>query len=348
MMDINGTTGNFDTYSMVSDVIDSSSDVISDETHYPIYIACAVGVVGVIANGFVLLVLCKYSNIKWRPSSILVIHQTTTDTLCSILILLTNGMFITMNGKLTEDIFGTILCRLIVNETLFWISFGASSFSLVSITLERYMIVVHPIFHRNHFGNKFVAALIIADWALAVFSLFPMLMVSVVNDGWCIHPWPSKALKLSYGYTYFFGTFLIPVILLVYGYGKMIQVLTNKNKAVHSETSKSHKISKSQINTTRTMIIVAVVFIICLMPYQVYYLVYITALGYTNISVKIYFAFLNISLLNCCINPFIYAVKFDAFKTGIRRMLGLRMAGVSTIATETSVSRTVTKETHIG
>ena len=299
---------------------------LGDPTYvYPISAALAVGVVGTLANGFVLLVLLRFSNLRPRPSTILVLHQTVTDLLSSLLVLLTYACLVTLDGKL-RDRWGDFVCKMILSETFFWTAFVASSFSLVSITVERYLMVVHPVFHRNRFTNRLVAILIVIDWVLAAIFLIPNTLVSGVEELWCVyHFWPSPAHKVAYGYIYFFGTFFLPVLILVYGYGTMIHILLKKGRVIQSSDvsgQKKCKLSKGQINITMTMVAVAVVYVLCLMPYQVYYLC-LVAIPLPDENVP-YYTLLIISLVNCCINPFIYAVKFEAFKVGVRRMFGLK------------------------
>ena len=43
---------------------------------------------------------------------------------------------------------GDVLCRLLTGESLAWVGGGASIFTLVAISIERYYAVLHP------YGNK--------------------------------------------------------------------------------------------------------------------------------------------------------------------------------------------------
>ena len=176
---------------------------LGDPTYlYPISAALAVGVVGTLANGFVLLVLLRFSKLRPRPSTILVLHQTVTDLLSSLLILLTYACLVTLDGKL-KDRWGDFVCKVILSESLFWIAFVASSFSLVSITIERYLMVVHPVFHRNHFTKRLVGVFILLDWTLAVLSLTPYILTTRVDYAWCAFDfWPTLAHKLAYTTSY--------------------------------------------------------------------------------------------------------------------------------------------------
>ena len=313
------------------------NDVINTRTA-PVIASVVIGAVGLIANGFVLVVLLGFATLKYRPSVLLILHQTVTDAICSAMTLLTYGTYMTHQGKL-QGMLGKILCQAIVNEELFWISFSASTFSLVSITLERYLVVVHPVFHRNHFSKRLVAVLIVLCWVLAVLLNLPFALVSEVDaDGYCIVN-SRGTFGLIITTTYFLGCFFLPMMCIILAYTHMIFILVKRTKAIHISQN-SGKLSKGQMNMTKTMVLVAVVFVICLLPYHIYLVVYdLKPLDINHpVYLDIYIWLLVISSTNCCINPFIYAVKYEAFKTGIRRMCRNRNNVTAVSVTVTSVT----------
>ena len=297
---------------------------------YPFITSCTIGTVGVVANGFVLVVLMGYARIKFNPSTILLINQTVTDALCSMFVLLTKVLPVLELGYLTGA-WGEFLCRSLLNQNLFWACFNASSFSLVSITLERYLAVVHPVFHRNHLTKRLVVGLVVLGWLLGVLCVTPVFSFFRLNNGVCVAGWPSRLFDLLYIICLTTLTYILPAVFIIVGYGKMIWVLKKRGMTVNSHTSggavSRETMLKGQLNTTVTMIMIAVVFVICLTPYQLYTLVtVITEAHVTNFHSDFYLFLLLGSVLNCCINPFIYAIKYNAFKNGTRRMFRLKSA----------------------
>ena len=291
----------------------------------PIITSCCVGVLGLVANGFVLVVLLGYGRLRYRPSAMLVVHQTVTDAICSAFLLLVNIIYFALEGKL-KDTWGDFVCRVLVNELLFWIAFTASSLSLVSITLERYLVVVHPVFHRNHFTKRMVVLSVVLNWVFAVIFLVPLVLIFKVEHGLCVVS--IKGLGSLYNYfviSGFLGVYLLPCLFLIFGYGRMVWVLLKRNKVVTVGITNKNRMSRNQMNTTTTMVVIAVVFFICLTPFQLYMIM--VAFGEVERSkppINIYDCLLVLSLLNCCINPFIYAVKYNTFKTGFRRLFNLK------------------------
>lgn len=81
--------------------------------------------------------------------------------------------------------------------------------------------------------------------------------------------------------------------------------------------SKKKSSNQIQSNVIKTMVLISAFFVITWLPNFVYYLVSgVTA----NLNQNVYYAFVSISFLYICTNPFVYAVKFDPVK---RQLLGL-------------------------
>ena len=80
-----------------------------------VIVSVVIGAVGLIANGFVLVVLLGFARLKYRPSVLLILHQTVTDAICSAMTLLTQGIYMTLDGKL-EGTLGAFLCQVVLND----------------------------------------------------------------------------------------------------------------------------------------------------------------------------------------------------------------------------------------
>ena len=302
--------------------------------------AVSLGLLGLLSNGFVLVVMLGYVKIKSRLSTLLVVHQTVADAVCSANVLITYTLWFTVNGKL-EGLWGDVLCKVFINETLFWIGLMLSVFSLTIIIFERFLMVVHPIFHRNHFTKRVVAILLLIDWLAAFGFLAPMAFYSEVQYGWCIVlTAPEYIDEQTYTKCFTVGTFIIPVGLLIYGSWKTTRTLITRTRtiqAVGTETGGGERLSKSQVNITVTMVVVVVVFLVCFTPYQMALACY--SFGIISYDANIFGPVFVVCLITCCINPFIYAVKYEVFKVGIRKMLRIAIK-VNTQTNESTIGKT--------
>ena len=309
---------------------------------YPIYASFAVGTIGVLANGFVLVVLFGFAKLKSVPCTHLMIHQTVTDTICSAILLLKYTLQLTIDGHLSGA-WGEFLCRFLFTENLFWTAFNASSYSLVNIAIERYLMVIHPVFHRNHFTKAVVAGLIILDWVAGAALVGSLPFMRTVKDGRCRGVWDTGINGKASSWSNFTGTYFIPAVILMYSCFCTAYALLKRSQAVGA-TDGSRPISKGQVNMTITMILVAGVYMVCLTPYQFY----------SNLSMVIptfpfhggtYTSLLLLCVVNCCVNPFIYAVKFGAFKSGVRKMLHMKSSLVDMSSAERTNASDMTRNT---
>ena len=137
-------------------------------------------------------------------------------------------------------------------------------------------------------------------------------------------------MKTIFGLALMFIQFFIPVIILIICYGKIVWVLTRRINSDLIE-NKSTKIAEhgtvkdtgkdmfelARRNTIKTLLIVALCFIICWSQNQVRYFMH--NCGYEIDFSGTYHQFTVLMVfLNCTVNPFIYLIEYrdyqEAFK----------------------------------
>ena len=159
-------------------------------------------------------------------------------------------------------------------------------------------------------------------------SILFCLTFQVINDDCLLYSfWPSPLFKNAYGVFVFIITFLVPLIILIFCYGKIVWVLTRR---IDSNLSgmKNDKFELARTNTIKTLLLVALYFIICWSNNQVYYLMY--NLGFNvDWNSSFYQSTVVMAFLNCTINPFIYLAKYQDFQTALKLFFGCRKSGIS-------------------
>ena len=114
--------------------------------------------------------------------------------------------------------------------------------------------------------------------------------------------------------------FVIPLIILVYCYGRIVWILTRRITA-DMQSNHTDTFQLARANTIKTFLLVGVCFIICWSNNQVYYLMY--NLGYEADWNGIYFQFTVLMVfLNCTINPFIYLIKYQDYQVALKKLFG--------------------------
>ena len=134
--------------------------------------------------------------------------------------------------------------------------------------------------------------------------------------------WPSPLLKKVFGVVFFSLAYFIPLIILVYCYGRIVWILTRRlDVSTSSVSTQSDKFQLARTNTIKTMIIVALFFVICLSNNYVHYLMF--TLGFKEDWNSLYARFTKVmAFLNCTVNPFIYLVKYQDFHKALKKSVG--------------------------
>ena len=300
-----------------------------------------IGGLGMCGNGLVLAVLLRTKSIRQRLSSILVVNQALVDFITSLLFIAT---FTSRYFKKGYGGYRQLICFLIDNEYLEWNFLQFSSINLMMITLERYIMVVHPIFYRTKIKKKHVYIAIIVSFIISTtyWTCFILPFSAVINDFCFPQIFPTKTVGAIFTVTYFIIYFVCPVCVFLFCYCHMVWILRQKRK-IKSNNQDYHlksmdhltnkKMSKTEINLTKVMVIVSCFFTICWGPVSVMYLLQPFDIVSDAVmkNYQFYYAIVYLCFLNSCINPFIYAFKYEEFKTGLKEMVTLSRATSSTV-----------------
>jgi len=153
------------------------------------------------------------------------------------------------------------------------------------ITIERYLKVVHPFWSKKHLKRWMIYVAMVFAWIAGTLSVSPAAFVSsIVQDGVCLgfFLWESQLAKEILNYTVSFAFTLVPLILFVYCYSRIVVVMRRQMRvmAAHNMAG-STQMSASQLqskrikwNITKTMIIVSMSFVVCWFPIFIYFLIF--------------------------------------------------------------------------
>ena len=134
--------------------------------------------------------------------------------------------------------------------------------------------------------------------------------------------WPSVLFSSIFGMVLITLQFILPVIILVYCYGRIVWILTRRiDSNLQTSDKQTDKFMLARKNTIKTFLLVGLFFIICWSNNEVYYLMY--NLGYNADWNGNYFQFTVLMVfLNCTVNPFIYLVKYRDYQSALKRLVG--------------------------
>lgn len=290
--------------------------------YYTETLLIAIGLVGSAANGLVLYVLCVSKGIKKNTTHVLFINQMAADMYSCVMLIVVYSL--KHSNIYLEGPGGYWLCCLFISEDVMWIGLNASIMNLASITVERYIMIVHPAWHKNIFRPWMTYAVVIFTWiASIVVNVATFFSTSVVVDGHCLPgaAFANRSSLVAFGFWNFVSFFLIDSVIFVYCYSHILYVLHLRQRVIPSRNVNNDAVSELQVmksariemNIIKTMIIVTAVFILCWLPSNVYLLVFFVTSDVSVLSDG-YYSTEFISFLSVCINPFIYAGKYELIR----------------------------------
>jgi MFS family permease len=214
-----------------------------------------------------------------------------------------------LNGTVAE-----IICRLWLTRVLLWHSVSASTLNLIGIMMEKYLKIVHPIKHKLRFSSRVAYGMMGVAWLLWVtMSLVPILTSGMVN-GYCyqLYFWPSPAWQKVVGFIIMVLMFLMPLLLLLYGYSHIIFVLRRKQPA-DGEGGSDNITVKSLKKVVKVLVLVSISFVACwILNYTLFFLFNLSL--WMDFEGPLYHMSTALAFINCCVNPFIYAATYDEFR----------------------------------
>ena len=202
----------------------------------------------------------------------------------------------------------------------------SSTYNLLAITVERYLMIVHPIYYKiSHFRTKLYLTSIFVWFFGITYRAVWAVPLSFVDNGKCVLYIASIGEQLGkvYGIVSF-CLFLIPTILITYMYARITSLLQGKVHPVKS--SKQSVLSRAERNLTQTFVVVTIAFVCCWGPNQFLWLLSNTGLYEYQSRTNARFITIMGVYINSCVNPFIYGLRLAKFREGVKNLFGLHVS----------------------
>ena len=283
----------------------------------------AIGVVGIAANGLILYALVAS---KQHKKHVLIVNQNVLDLFSCIIIVITSSLQL-CKIYLTGSV-GYWLCILFLSDFLIWFGSNGSVINLASITIERYLKVVHSTWSKTKLRSWMIYSAIAFSW-IGSFTYNAALVfpTTAVIDGAC-YPYvmyASSAARITEFFVNFLSFYVIILVIFVFAYWRILVIIRRQATVMASHAAAGPSTVQAQYhqmqsNVTKTMIFVCAFYAISWMPMYV---------SLFNIQLNPdhpifegdYYVFMFIAFSYMCTNPFVYATKFDPVKEVLLRLI---------------------------
>lgn len=278
------------------------------------------------ANTLALLTFFRYRHMRQLPNTLLI-----TLAVADLLVALVCMPMAIGNYTYKLWIFGELMCKL--SHYLQAVAVTSSIFTMTVMSLDRYVVICHPITCRRIFGRRHVRWAVVIVWFVAAFLFVPILIVrttpgvtfydlasSKTYVVFCVEYWQSVEKKRAFGITIFIVVFFIPGLIMGFAYFRIgirlcekqkisIQYIAGETNSDRNDTPvRLQSIIQKRRQVAKRFVILTTVFAACWVPYN-----FITFLLDCQVNTQmdeILLDFLPFGLLlghaNSAINPILY------------------------------------------
>ncbi|GIY52048.1 QRFP-like peptide receptor [Caerostris darwini] len=276
------------------------------------------------ANSMALLVFWRFQHMRCLSNSLL-ITLAVSDLLVSIVCMPMAIGFYTY--KLW--IFGEFMCKFA--NYLQGVAVAASVFTMTVMSLDRYLVICHPIAFRKHLYRRHVGWSILLVWLLALLLFVPVLVVRkahgvILHAGtsrelsfvYCVEDWSSSGAREGFAFATFTLVFVLPGATMAAAYCRIGVRLCGGGSASlnrsegragkQSVTFRIQNITERRKLVAKRFLILTTVFAVCWVPYNIATLLLdFQVSGNMDAHLSVFLPFgLYLGHVNSAINPLLY------------------------------------------
>ena len=287
----------------------------------------SINAIGLLANIATLATLTfNGSEFPWM-TRILLQHQSMADIfICSAAIVMCIQPFMWMthwNGTLDF-----LICQMWHGEAIYYFAVLISTWNLVFIAFERYMLIKNTHRYLNVKGKHIYAALFSMHVICLVFRI-PGCLNTKYDEicGKCLAKYYydtelAENFKSFYGIFWFGIAYAFPAAIFMMLYTKIITALRGRQQALEEINQRSHVFDSAEYQLTKSGLIVTAAFIL-FMTWDAWGYLFFTfgVIGKKSYEKKSWQSLLGAFLVavNSCVNPFIYAGALPIFRKSLEK-----------------------------
>nr|XP_017020386.1 tachykinin-like peptides receptor 86C isoform X2 [Drosophila kikkawai] len=305
--------------------------------------------VAIAGNGIVLWIVTGHRSMR-TVTNYFLLNLSIADLLMSSLNCVFNFIFM-LNSDWP---FGSIYCT--INNFVANVTVSTSVFTLVAISFDRYIAIVHPLKRRT--SRRKVRIILVLIWALSCVLSAPCLLYSSImtkqyyngkSRTVCFMMWPDGRYPTSmadyvYNLIILVLTYGIPMIVMLICYSLMGRVLWG-SRSIGENTDRQMESMKSKRKVVRMFIAIVSIFAICWLPYHLFfiYAYHNNQVASTKYVQHMYLGFYWLAMSNAMVNPIIYYWMNKRFRMYFQRIICCCCVGLTRHRFDSPKSRLTNK-----
>ncbi|XP_037951754.1 tachykinin-like peptides receptor 99D isoform X2 [Teleopsis dalmanni] len=291
-----------------------------------------VGMVIVATGGNLIVVWIVLTTKRMRTvTNYFIVNLSIADAMVSSLNVTFNYIYMLDN----DWPFGELYCK--ISQFIATLSISASVFTLMAISIDRYIAIMKPLQPRmSKRCNLAIAAVI---WIVSAIISCPMLLFfttgeTTSQDGIrtvCYTEWPDgptnhSELEYIYNILFMILTYFLPIISMTVTYSRVGIELWG-SKAIGEYTPRQVENVKGKRRVVKMMMVVVLIFAVCWLPFHAYFIVTSCYPGITKAPYiqELYLAIYWLAMSNSMYNPIIYCWMNSSIYHAFRFRYGFKL-----------------------
>ncbi len=309
------------------DMINTTANTSVSSTNCTVsdIVTAIIGTISVVDNVFVVFIILSYKPLRIQLNSLHILNQSFID-ICSSTLLLAGIPLCNENRDLV-GVSGTLYCLLWETKVFYWSTVLASTYNLVGLTIDRYLAVVHVMWHKHFMSEQKVLVCLVLCWLFGMVFYVPFgVLTSSHIDTYCQiwHIFHNTTVATLAGVVNFLVTLPIPIIILVYCYIRMAFTIQDENKILpqvsDNDKHRHAKMNKVVKNIFKTMVAMGICFILCWIWNSTWFLLYTLGCD-LNRDNGFYHFTVYAANSNCLVNPLIYIFLNTQFQDAVKKVI---------------------------
>ncbi|KAK0411274.1 hypothetical protein QR680_005575 [Steinernema hermaphroditum] len=274
-------------------------------------------IMSLIGNGVVMWIIIGHKVMK-KPFNIFLFNLALSDCLNSVFNAGTTWPY----NLYYRWWFGRVFCS--INIFVGVVPTCVSVFTMMVVSFDRYRAVVNPLKARPS-SNKKTFLILLLIWLAAIFvGILPAYYSQMTKVYFYSnytqqvdYHWMCSIQDYEYRNMYeqmiMLVQYVIPLIVLVFTYGRVMWVFRKHNCQLGEERS-----LRKQKKAVKLILTVVVSFMVCWLPYQLYHAVLEGLMSNFKVASTCYLISYWVAMANSAINPIIYCYVNKRFRIGFR------------------------------
>ncbi|XP_022103506.1 adenosine receptor A2b-like [Acanthaster planci] len=285
----------------------------------------ALSIIGILGNSLVCITIAK-ATFMHNVTNFLIAHLAVADILVCVTIIIFQErymyMYVCSPDLDNNTAMNEILCKFFHGKRIIWAACNISIFSMVGVTVERYVGIVHPLKYPRLFTQAKVGLMIAVIWTISLSLKIPYLVVSSYDSSThqCFKEGLSNTNTTVASFTSILE-FVLPAVILLGCYRKILISLQRaaRNQQQDNNHAPANELLVARRRVIKMLLVVAMIYILIWLP--IYCLFWIS-ISSKDLSFEVYHASKaikpTVAVFNSVVNPFVYAFKYKEFQRGVR------------------------------